>query len=83
MFVPQAGLTAGGGIHPDGTYRVFTKCPFDGAVIGRHKVCVIPPLQPRTAGYPQFDSKYQSPEMSGLKFDVKAGQNVFDIDLSD
>jgi len=81
MFVPEAGLGAAGGIHPDGTYRVLTKRPFDGATVGKHKVCVMPPFQPQTAGYPAFDRKYQDAETSGFEFEVKAGENVFDIDL--
>ncbi len=83
MFVPQVGLGAAGGIHPDGSYRVLTKRPFDGATVGKHKVCVMPPFQPQAAGYPAFDRKYQNAETSGFVFEVKAGVNVFDIDLAE
>ncbi len=82
MFVPENGLGAAGGIRPDGTYRVLTKRPFDGATVGRHKVCVMPPFQPQTPGYPAIDLKYQDAESSGFEFEVKGGvENVFDIDL--
>jgi hypothetical protein len=81
MFVPEVGLGAAGGIRPDGTYRVLTKRPFDGATVGKHKVCVMPPFQPQTAGYPAFDRKYQDAETSGLVFEVKTGENVCNIDL--
>jgi hypothetical protein len=83
MFVPQAGLAAGGGIQPDGTYRLFTRKPFDGAVIGKYKVCVMKPFQPKAAGYPGFATKYSDAETSGFEVDVQPGENRFDFDLDE
>jgi hypothetical protein len=83
MFVPDNGFAAAGGINPDGTYRLLTKKPFDGATVGHHKVCVMPPFVP-PPGYPAFNLKYQDAETSGFEFIVKGGEeNVCDIDLPD
>jgi hypothetical protein len=81
MFVPQTGFAAAGGIRPDGTYRLLTKKPGDGAVVGHHKVCIKPPFRPETSGYPNYDKKYWDAETSGFEVDVKGGENEFDFDL--
>lgn len=83
MFVPQSGFAAAGTINADGTYRLISGKPGDGAVIGRHKIAVIPPFQPQ-AGYPSFPKKYQDAETSGLVAEVgKDGPNTFDFELTD
>jgi hypothetical protein len=82
MFVPQTGFAAAGTIGPDGTYRLVSGKPGDGAVIGRHKVAVIPPYQPQSRDYPKFPLKYQDAETSGLVAEVKEGQNTLDFALT-
>jgi hypothetical protein len=81
MFVPEKGLASAGGIRPDGTYRLFTKRPWDGAVVGKHKVCVAPPFEASSPNYPKFSGKYQSQETSGWEVEVKSGENTFDFDI--
>jgi hypothetical protein len=83
MFVPQSGFAAAGTINPDGTFRLISGKPGDGAVIGRHKVAVIPPYQPQTPNYPKFPLKYQDAETSGLVAEVKEGTNTFEFELVD
>jgi hypothetical protein len=81
MFVPETGLASAGGIRPDGTYRLFTRSPWDGTVVGKHKVCVAPPFEASSPNYPKFSGKYQSQETSGWEVEVKSGENTFDFDI--
>jgi hypothetical protein len=82
---PGKGLAARGIIETDGTYRLSTYEPDDGAIAGRHLVSIIPaPAE----GYdpdqgtapPAIDPKYMHMDRSGLEFEVaEEGDNNFAI----
>lgn len=90
FFRPEKGRMAVGNIQPDGTYALFTyiRDGDDGAIVGRHKVTVVPSLTPATVEFaPETKSpipeKYQSEGTSGLEFTVEAAKdNQLDIALS-
>lgn len=76
MFVPDTGRAAVGVIEPDGTYRLSTYRPDDGALVGRHKVSVAIPEGSETRSVRAavaIPPRYMSPESSGLTFEVLAG----------
>lgn len=77
MFVPERGVAAAGTLQPDGTFRLISGRPGNGAVIGSHKVAVMP-ADPLKAHFP---AKYQNAETSGFSVEVKAGKNSFEFDL--
>jgi hypothetical protein len=77
MFVPEKGFAAAGTLQPDGTFRLISGRPGNGAVIGSHKVAVMP-ADPLKAHFP---AKYQNAETSGFSVEVKAGKNSFEFDL--
>jgi hypothetical protein len=74
-----------------GHYRLTTEEDGDGAAPGQHRVIVMPPPTPVTAGdgenvvvakrpaKPLVPRKYQRYESSGLTCEVVAGENTFDI----
>ena len=69
---------ATGVVQPDGTFRVSTHQPNDGAIPGKHKAVIVPPAgmggdapRPRSA----LDPKYEAFETSGLEVDVKPQTN--------
>jgi hypothetical protein len=94
VFTPDAshgsrGPIAHGKIQADGSYVLATG-EQSGAVVGWHRVTVLSQAatQPQVAGPPYsiprslVPEKYRSPDLSGLAYEVKAGQeNVFHIDL--
>jgi hypothetical protein len=77
MFVPEKGFAAAGTLQKDGTFRLISGRPGSGAVIGTHKVAVVPedPIDER------FPKKFRDPQTSGFSADVKAGKNSFEFDL--
>ena len=91
-FVPsKSGPTATGEIQKDGTYKLTSYAPDDGAVLGSHTVMIISmqdqanrlpedrnPLPP-----PMIPMKYSNNERSGLTATVKAGDNIINFDLMD
>jgi hypothetical protein len=92
-FVPEArGVpSASGEIQPDGTYRLTTYKPHDGAVIGAHKIMIVAVqdtggrLPEERAATPPLvvPEKYMRTATSGLSADVKEGENTFDFELKD
>lgn len=78
-------LTARGDVKPDGQYELSTEKPGDGVPPGKYRIC-LNPLD--TSDVPDekkvlpFDRKYLNPSSSGLEYEVKAGDNQFDIKLS-
>jgi hypothetical protein len=78
MFVPEKGFAAAGTLQPDGNFRLISGRPGNGAVIGSHKVAVMP-ANPLKAHFP---AKYQNAETSGFSVEVKAGKNSFEFDLT-
>jgi hypothetical protein len=89
-FIPVAdGRNATGALAPDGTYRLQTEEPNDGAQLGEYKVTISArddvvldytppvPIKPKMLA----PAQYENPETSGLKATVVRGSNVFDFDL--
>ncbi|MBA3481748.1 MAG: hypothetical protein H0T51_08030 [Pirellulales bacterium] len=74
-----------GVIQEDGTYKISTFKPEDGATEGKHRVLVIPglppgPINPMSPAKPVIHHRFQRFETSGLEFTVKPdGPNKFDI----
>lgn len=75
--------SADGTINADGTFKLRTFKPGDGAFVGNYKVTVI---DPPSGGDDEdkrpplvVDPKFAKPETSGLTFQVKAEANVFNI----
>ena len=77
-FGVAKGFAAAGTLQPDGTFRLISGRPGNGAVIGSHKVAVMP-ANPLKAHFP---AKYQNAETSGFSVEVKAGKNSFEFDLT-
>jgi hypothetical protein len=90
LFVPAAGPPATGEIQPDGSYRMTTYANGDGAVLGKHQVCITAlqditgrgaeertPLPP-----PIIPEKYMHRATSGLTADVQPGENTIDFALT-
>jgi hypothetical protein len=79
---PAAKVCASGPIRDDGTFRLGTDKEGDGAVAGRHRVLVVPPVPPKlqernppTPIHPRF----QHFDTSKLEFTVVPGPNEFTI----
>jgi hypothetical protein len=79
-----------GKIERDGSYALFTyvRNGNDGAIVGRHRVSVVPPLAEGEHDSPPemkrpIPARYQSAGTSKLEFEVEAGKkNVINIELS-
>jgi hypothetical protein len=90
FFRPEKGRMAVGKIQPNGSYVMFTyvRDGDDGAIVGRHKVSVVPPLASAESEIvpvmkSPIPNRYQSEGTSQLEFNVEAGKdNIFDIALS-
>jgi hypothetical protein len=77
-------VTARGEIQADGSYRLSTYRPGDGALPGAYRVLVAPKSDPnavdRPAQPPPFDPRYADFKTSGLEYEVKPdGPNDFPI----
>jgi hypothetical protein len=92
MFVPGDGPAATGEIGSDGSYKLTTFSPGDGAVIGTHKVTITAlqgfgnalPEQRSATPPPLVPAKYLSGETSGLVAEVKPKtKNEVNFDLKD
>ena len=86
LFTPvNGGPTATGEINEDGTYRLTTYKPGDGACIGEYRVVIMAmePLrgEPPTAPPPLIPDKYSSLALSDLKANVQERDNVCDFTL--
>jgi len=85
LFQPAAGQGAEGTIQPDGTFTMVTEGEGDGVVVGEHQVAIVAyakgsggrhvPGGPRTTAKPLVPERYLAPGTSGLKCDVKPGDN--------
>jgi hypothetical protein len=82
LFVPQAGPAGVSDLGEDGSYKMQSRKPGDGALIGIHKVAIMPPFRPKLANAPKVPSKYRDPSTSGLTAEVKKGENHLDFDLA-
>jgi hypothetical protein len=80
----EPAVTARAEIQPDGSYRLGTHKPGDGAPAGVYRVLVAPPppQDPRDRfAPPPFEERYTDFSTSGLEFEVKSGSNEFPIQL--
>jgi hypothetical protein len=87
LLVPTQGRSAAGPLGSDGTFILGTYSKVDGAIVGKHKVAILPLVAGPEGGLPPgfvpVPARYQSAEASGLEVDVKANEeNVFDFQLS-
>jgi len=70
--------TARGRIDADGTFRMTTLNPDDGALPGKHRVLIKPPVMTRDAKGPPadlMDRRYQTYQTSGLEVTVEEKTN--------
>lgn len=89
------GIAASSAIAADGTYalRMRREAP---VLVGDYQIGITPPtveLTPAEAEavnmgktipekeWPEIPKKYRNPETSGVTFNVKAGENTFDLDM--
>lgn len=75
-------LTARGNIGTDGSYRLGTRQPGDGAPAGKYRVLLTPLLENPDQPEQTFDPRFSDFKTSGLEFDVKNGANDFPITVS-
>ncbi|MEX0641324.1 MAG: hypothetical protein WD468_01415 [Pirellulales bacterium] len=92
LFQPRPrGKMATGRIQDNGTFELSTYSEGDGAVVGEHKVAIMPPSpevvdenNPAPPPKSPIPKKYRSPATSGLTFEVLDNQaNEFSIELQD
>ena len=95
VFQPAEGWPATGVTDAQGNFTLSTLNPNDGALVGKHKVGVTqdtsasgPPPMPGSPDYDPskvqkapFDSKYFSPQTSGIEKEVVSGQNDITIEI--
>jgi hypothetical protein len=92
-FLPSSpgGRNATGAIMPDGSYKLQTENPGDGALLGEYKVTIYAHDEPILDYLPQkpvepkilTPTKYEKPDTSGLTASVKSGPNTYNFDLTD
>ena len=85
QFLASDGHMAIGPIEADGSYRLTTFRPDDGATIGTHRVAIISPkglLENYGASAVSIPPKYEDPATSGLTRRIKPGTNRIDFYLT-
>jgi len=95
LFTPAGGgPSAQANIDRNGYYTLGTYALDDGAVLGKHQVMIVASTSPGGTGLPDdpisntgsvslIPDIYSDPQNSGLKADVKAGENVINFDLKE
>ena len=81
FFMPQSGPAAAGATQADGTFKMVTRRPGDGVLLGPCKVAITP-ADPINSPLP-IPTKYTDAETSGLTANVEDGENVFDFELTE
>ncbi len=79
---PSPGVTARGDVGSDGRFRLSTFVEGDGALEGRYRVGVAPPLpaNPNDLGKVRvIHARFEDPATSGIEFQVTSGKNDFTI----
>jgi hypothetical protein len=74
-------ISARGDIQPDGSFRLGTHRPGDGAPPGKYQVLISPRANVDAPDPPPFNERYTDFKTSGLTFEVTAGSNDFPIRL--
>jgi hypothetical protein len=79
-----AAVMARGPIQPDGTFRLGTRKPGDGARPGKYRVLVTPRARTEEEKNlpPVLDPKFTRYSTSGLEFEVKKEKNDFPLKVS-
>ncbi|MCP4788130.1 MAG: hypothetical protein GY878_31835 [Fuerstiella sp.] len=84
----QNPVTASGEIQADGSFELGTFAPQDGAIPGKHHVAVVSDYRigteqerPGLVPAPLLDPRYREFRTSGLEFEVKPGENVYNIQV--
>jgi hypothetical protein len=83
-FETEADRVSGSGdIGKDGTFKITTFSPDDGAVPGKHRVAISAPDPPPDAPPPKpiIAQKYRDFNTSGLTADIKPGANNIEFEL--
>jgi hypothetical protein len=79
QFELEGAKTSGDGeIQADGTFKISTFGVNDGALPGKHRVAISPPLSPdpdKPMPKPKVAAKYSGFESSGLVVEIKPGKN--------
>jgi hypothetical protein len=72
-----------GDIQADGTFKITTFAPNDGALIGAHRISITPPEPPPDAPLPKpiVHPKYKDYGTSGLTVEIKPGTNSVELEL--
>ena len=90
-FHPQGtGNPALGNVDENGNFELTTYEKGDGAVLGEHVVTVqvmpaaaVPGMEAETGGGISIPKKYNRPETSPLKVQIKAGTNEFQLKVDE
>jgi len=75
-----------GEIQPDGSFKISTFGADDGALPGKHRVAISPPLSPdpdKPMPKPKVAAKYSGFETSGIVVEIKPGKSndvVLDVE---
>jgi hypothetical protein len=83
LMESETNVSAGAQIQSDGTFRLGTFRTADGAIAGRYRALVTPPLpvplDERRPPKPLIDKRFESYDTLGLVFVVKSEPNEFTI----
>jgi hypothetical protein len=84
-FAAEGGKVSGSGeVQADGTFKITTYTTDDGAVLGKHRVAISPPLSPdpdKTPPRPVIPAKYFDYATSGLTTEIKTGKNDVELEV--
>jgi hypothetical protein len=72
-----------GDIQAEGTFKITTFSPDDGAMIGTHRISITPPEPPPDGPLPKpiLHPKYKDYGTSGLTAEIKPGTNNVELEL--
>lgn len=79
-----AGVSAAGEVQKDGTFQLTTRTENDGAVVGRHRVLIAPPLPEGDvpAGRRIIDPRYGDYSTSGLEATIEPKTNTVTLKVN-